>query len=80
MDAPPEETTKVGTWPEHELRYWAEKLSCSVDELREAVSAVGGSLIRVRRYLTGRPKHRPASAVLASSVAVTATDENEGAV
>ena len=35
---------------EYELRYWTKVLSCSEEELRDAVAAVGISAQKVREY------------------------------
>jgi hypothetical protein len=35
---------------EHELRYWTKVFSCSEEELRDAVAAVGISAQKVREY------------------------------
>ena len=35
---------------EHELRYWTKVLSCTEEELRDAVAAVGISAQKVREY------------------------------
>ena len=39
---------------EHEQQRWARDLGCTVDELQEAVEAVGRSLTEIRRYLVSR--------------------------
>jgi hypothetical protein len=39
---------------EHEQQQWARELGCTVDELQEAVKAVGRSVADIRLYLVSR--------------------------
>jgi Mlc titration factor MtfA (ptsG expression regulator) len=39
---------------EHEQQQWARDLGCTVDELQEAVEAVGRSVTDIRLYLVSR--------------------------
>ena len=39
---------------EHEQQQWARDLGCTVDELQEAVEAVGRSVSDIRLYLVAR--------------------------
>jgi hypothetical protein len=41
----------------YELRYWAAKLRCSVEQLQEAVAAVGTGPGDVSRYLQSRRRY-----------------------
>jgi hypothetical protein len=41
--------SRIGMNGEHEVRYWAETLGCSKDELAAAVARVGNSSDAVRR-------------------------------
>ena len=47
----PQDRSRIDVNEEWEVRYWCEKFNCTLDELRDAVDAVGVSVDDVRTYL-----------------------------
>lgn len=47
---------RVSGSEEYELKYMAEKMGCSIDEVRNAIKAVGNDRQKVEQYLNGRNK------------------------
>ncbi|WP_276132253.1 DUF3606 domain-containing protein [Polluticoccus soli] len=42
---------RVAGGQEHEVRYLAETLHCSEDQVREAIAAVGNSRVKIQDYI-----------------------------
>jgi hypothetical protein len=51
-----QDRVRIDIGQEHELRYWAETLNVSREQLSEAVRAVGDSADAVRKYLKSQPQ------------------------
>lgn len=47
----PQDRSRIAMGEDYEVRYWTAELGVSVDELRQAVDAVGNSAEAVRAYL-----------------------------
>jgi len=50
-----EDRMRINVHQAHEIRYWTRELGCTIEELREAVVAVGPFAKHVREYVG---KHR----------------------
>lgn len=50
----PENLTEVSLKQDWEIRYWCAELNCSVQQLREAVSAIGENVDRLRAFFGRR--------------------------
>jgi hypothetical protein len=44
---------RVMGWQEHEIRYLADRLDCSEEDIRGAIEAVGDGREKVERYIRG---------------------------
>jgi hypothetical protein len=53
-DRRPQDSSRIALEQEHELRYWTQRLGCTEEELREAVSNVGNGANAVREYLESK--------------------------
>jgi len=50
-----EDRVRINVAQAHEIRYWTRELGCTIEELREAVVAVGPFATNVSEYIA---KHR----------------------
>jgi hypothetical protein len=48
--------SRVAAGEDYELQFIAEKMGCSIEEVRQAVEQVGNSREKVEEYLRGRNK------------------------
>jgi hypothetical protein len=47
----PQDSSRINTNQDYEVRYWAQELNTSEEELRRAVQTVGSSADKVREHL-----------------------------
>jgi hypothetical protein len=48
----PESTKRINVDREQDVRYWAERLCCTEEELRQAVITAGASVMSVQQLLS----------------------------
>ena len=46
-----QDSDRVSTTEEHEIRYWSKRLGASAEQIQEAVREVGNSADDVKKYL-----------------------------
>jgi hypothetical protein len=49
-----QDSSKVNTHEDYEVRYWCNKFHCSKEELSRAAKEVGSSAEKIGSYLSGR--------------------------
>jgi len=52
----PADRSRINVNEDWEVEWWTRELGCSEGELREAVAAVGTSVVSVREYLNKKKK------------------------
>jgi hypothetical protein len=50
-DRRPQDRSLVNTSESWEIQYWSEKFNCTVEQLKEALEAIGNSATDVEKYI-----------------------------